>query len=337
MGTAFTDPNASGASVGSTLATTPTSGAARASGASGTTSDPALGDLGDDDDDGTDGDEAGSTSAIRRRRKKRRRCKCFPAAPIATAKKPCYTCHTPDLTPAQIDMYADGHIKVIGQPKQNQLMLGFLAQLEGTSTGAKVLRLIKTLGTGGPVRVIHVDYVSMAAANMPTPSDIASRSSQEKLDKEVLDKAWTCSDEKSQGAAIQWTPNIWSENSTNITPGTPSSSGNIVIYWESTFLEQVVSAPMAENPGSVWIGHELIHAIHFMRGEVLTAYAALDVLNSDGDNEEEMRTIGAYGFSFEEISENRIRDELGVAERYTHAGYLRNGKNVPFVLPQPNK
>ena len=287
----------------------------------------------DEAEDGETGSEtdAGGASGVRHKRRRRRpRPPCFHATPPGDYHPGCKSCVKADwCKPPEIDSYAGGKLQLLGTPGANATMKGYLDDMAKTPTGGRILGILKELVTGTPVRIGHVDPETLKKffpREMPAkPADMG---------KVVGDLAWTMQNQSNFGSAQSWhvvsdlgpTGDDKTLLPSPVVPGSKASSGSLVVYWEINVLSDIYHMPPPDNPGSVWIGHELVHVIHALRGEMLSRYAANDPFDpGDGDNEEEARTIGLTWWHKEELSENAIRRDLGLNTRVSHNGFVDSG------------
>jgi hypothetical protein len=294
----------------------------------------------DEAEDGPTGSEAdaGGASGVRhKRRRRRRRPPCFHAKPPGGDYHPgCKSCVKADwCKPPEIDTYAGGKIQLLGTPGANATMKGYLDDLAKTPTGGKVLGIIKELATGGPVRILHVDPATLKKF---MPRELPAK--PEDIGKVVGDLAWTMANDSTLGSAQSWhvesdlgpTGDGKTLLPSPVVPGSKASSGSLIVYWEINVLSDIYHMPPPDNPGSVWIGHELVHVVHALRGEMLNRYGANDPYLDPYNNEEETRTIGTTWWFKEELSENAIRRDLGLNTRVSHGGFVDSsarGNNRP--------
>jgi hypothetical protein len=80
------------------------------------------------------------------------------------------------------------------------------------------------------------------------------------------------------------------------------------------------AGPDGERPTWVALGHELIHAYHYVTGTCARALEGSTNMNS-GCSEEEMQTIGTRGYDGQVPSENWLRASASVPDRTRYSGY----------------
>jgi hypothetical protein len=86
------------------------------------------------------------------------------------------------------------------------------------------------------------------------------------------------------------------------------------------FDPDVAAGPDGDRPSWVALGHELIHAYHYVTGTC--ARPLTGSTNTDsGLSEEEMQTIGTGGYKGQIPSENWLRESAGSPERTKYSGY----------------
>ncbi|HJZ88343.1 MAG TPA: PAAR domain-containing protein [Polyangia bacterium] len=84
-------------------------------------------------------------------------------------------------------------------------------------------------------------------------------------------------------------------------------------------------------PRPLYLGHELLHVIHFMKGTSLP----YDDPKEMGSNLEEAQTMGTGAYKGTPMTENAMRDEIGVINRAGHAGMCPVGSKTYLFRP-PN-
>ena len=306
-------------------------------GAAGSTDDGAS--SADDAEDvlaGLVGDADGA-SGIRHKRRRRRRPPCFHATPPGDYHPGCKSCVKADwCKPPVIDSYLGGKLQLLGTPGANATMKEYLGDLAKTPTGGRILGALQELITGAPVRIAHLDAETVTKL-LHVPAK------PEKMGEVVRELAWTMQNKDTGGAAQEWhvvadsgpTGDDKTLLPSAVVPGSKANSGSLMVFWEINVLSDIYHMPPPDNPGSVWIGHELVHVIHALRGELLNAprYRANDPFApKTGDNEEEARTIGLTWWHKEQLSENAIRRDLGLSTRVSHSGFVDSsarGNNRP--------
>ena len=86
------------------------------------------------------------------------------------------------------------------------------------------------------------------------------------------------------------------------------------------FNPDIGAGPDGERPGWVALGHELIHAYHYVTGTCARPLTGSTDADS-GLSEEEMQTIGTRGYAGQVPSENWLREGARVPPRTTYSGY----------------
>ena len=88
------------------------------------------------------------------------------------------------------------------------------------------------------------------------------------------------------------------------------------------------------RPTFIALAHELVHAHHYLHG---MCYRGIADMIMDGGNtgimEEEMRTVGFGRYSDEVPSENKVREEHGVALRASYSPNQDFSHVVPTAFP----
>lgn len=96
--------------------------------------------------------------------------------------------------------------------------------------------------------------------------------------------------------------------------GGPGSSALVL------FNPDIGAGPDGDRPNWVALGHELIHAFHYVTGTC--ARPLTGSTNADsGLSEEEMQTIGTGGYDGAVPSENWLRESAGSGKRTKYSGY----------------
>jgi hypothetical protein len=126
---------------------------------------------------------------------------------------------------------------------------------------------------------------------------------------------------KSFGPAIRW--RTYAKGSvTRAGADDKASDGsgiNSAIKWDPKSED----TPDGTRPPFIGLAHELIHCMFNLQGtSILTS-------GSDGLKRDEMRTTGLQGFENEPISENRIRQEQGIAYRCSYFGKCSKLEGTP--------
>jgi hypothetical protein len=86
------------------------------------------------------------------------------------------------------------------------------------------------------------------------------------------------------------------------------------------FDPDIGAGPDGDRPAWVALGHELIHAYHYVTGTC--ARPLTGSTNADsGLSEEEMQTIGTAGYDGQIPSENWLRESAGAVKRTKYSGY----------------
>jgi hypothetical protein len=86
------------------------------------------------------------------------------------------------------------------------------------------------------------------------------------------------------------------------------------------FDPNIEAGPDGDRPSWVALGHELIHAYHYVTGTC--ARPLTGSTNDDsGLSEEEMQTIGTGGYDGQIPSENWLRESAGSTKRTKYSGY----------------
>ena len=103
-----------------------------------------------------------------------------------------------------------------------------------------------------------------------------------------------------------------------VEPGSGLPAGEVrVLYNPDTATLPEAQGPDGAPclPSHVILGHELIHAYHLMTGKLLHGQYEL----TEGTaNHEEAQTIGVGPYAGDELTENALRREVGLAERTKH-------------------
>ena len=86
------------------------------------------------------------------------------------------------------------------------------------------------------------------------------------------------------------------------------------------FDPTVGAGPDGDRPSWVALGHELIHAYHYVTGTCARKLNGSTDTDS-GLSEEEMQTIGTGGYKGQIPSENWLRESAGAVERTKYSGY----------------
>lgn len=96
--------------------------------------------------------------------------------------------------------------------------------------------------------------------------------------------------------------------------GGPGSSALVL------FDPDFPAGPDGDRPGWVALGHELVHAYHYVTGTCARALSGSTDTDS-GLSEEEMQTIGVAGYDRQVPSENWLREGASLPLRKTYSGY----------------
>jgi hypothetical protein len=86
------------------------------------------------------------------------------------------------------------------------------------------------------------------------------------------------------------------------------------------FDPDVAAGPDGDRPSWIALGHELVHAYHYVTGTCARPLAGSTDADS-GLSEEEMQTIGTRGYQRQKPSENWLRDGAGLPDRTRYSGY----------------
>lgn len=97
----------------------------------------------------------------------------------------------------------------------------------------------------------------------------------------------------------------------------PGTGANACVQYNPHIEHQYTRAVSVRTPPFVALAHELIHALHFMSGDIAKPYSWTNGVgnSSCGAILEEARTVGLGRFRNTRISENAIRREQGLTLR----------------------
>jgi hypothetical protein len=254
----------------------------------------------------------------------------------------CGTCTPPadgEEKPVR-EEYLDGCVVICGYRDVNVRMKEWLSRMAATPTGRKLVRALQAAG-GAPIALIYHDP---ACAELAFPGNawvakavaevgfgwFQYESSAEAAHRAVA-VGYNDGHDGEQSAFAGQGLSLWLQkkmfgappDSRWIVRGVGASRGECFVRWEL--------ADHSDDRAVPSIGHELIHCLHAIRGECLSQYSdAGRSLGPDGksctvyNTYEEARTIGivADHYEAEELSENRIRHELGLPTYASHCGGL---------------
>jgi hypothetical protein len=192
-------------------------------------------------------------------------------------------------------------------------MLSWLQILKGTPTGARLLSALGSATNGSLISIVYADPATREKFATPMFGVQAV-------------SPWSCTSLKLEGIATNVSQD--SNGELSFTRGKPAQAADILIGWDINmfFYKQITGA---DNPGAALIGHELVHALHYLLGENVKSVSAHDKLCSlETDNLEEARTIGRSEshFQYEELSENAIRNDLKAPLRGSHCSMVDPSK-----------
>lgn len=242
---------------------------------------------------------------------------CFQVTPSGTAQSNpyCQTCRSSTWTQQSVcEVYLAGALQLFGPPGANQKVREWLDALKATPTGSRIMSALSRLAAGSPVSIGYCDadtYVRFLGPQFGFTSF----------------NPWSCtyfgaSANDPTGSATGYGPDFW--GGYDITAGPKAPGSKILVQWNYDLLcQQHVSE--ADNPGPVIIGHELVHAVHLLSGEMLDQFHPTGGSGgSCGENLEESRTIGERSQQFlnEPYSENSIRQDLGLELRSDWCGFV---------------
>jgi hypothetical protein len=86
------------------------------------------------------------------------------------------------------------------------------------------------------------------------------------------------------------------------------------------FDPDIAAGPDGDRPSWIALGHELVHAYHYVTGTCARALAGSTNADS-GLSEEEMQTIETRGYQRQKPSENWLRDGVRLPDRTCYSGY----------------
>jgi len=71
-------------------------------------------------------------------------------------------------------------------------------------------------------------------------------------------------------------------------------------------------------PSALTLGHELIHALHVLKGKSKSGSGSIFLVDGVKTNEEEAYTVGLGAYANKKFTENKLRAELGIPRRESY-------------------
>jgi hypothetical protein len=194
-----------------------------------------------------------------------------------------------------------GPFRLYGPSVANDLAKSWIDKLKATDTGSLIVGRISNLVGGSKLSIVFADPLTIRTFGLPSLNP------------------WTCFNNgwPNRGYAKGQPTNSWFWGN-QVPAGTPAGPLDVYVGWLKDYY---CSVPEGTNPRFVWLGHELVHAIHFLSGQGLGNFSTHDkACKEQTDNLEEARTIGRRepGYLYETLSENSLRAELGLPLRDSH-------------------
>ena len=106
----------------------------------------------------------------------------------------------------------------------------------------------------------------------------------------------------------------------------PAKGDSSLVRYGNDLGQVYTNAIGVPTPAYIALGHELIHALHVISGDVVKEYS----WKTDGAIIEEARTVGLGPYASKRITENALRKEWGLAQR-TYYGSPGDCDNLPGV------